>query len=236
MLTSVKTRLGAIPAAKSFLSTMEIFKKLPPAALAEIEKRMVEKKYSKLESILLEGDPAECVWFVKEGHVKAVNHSASNGRCQTLCMVGAKGMFGTCCCLGGGEYPCHAVAESEVTVVSLPMADFMALLERYPGLSIAVAEHLSKRLRQTKEMQTFEQESVEKRILHVLLNLLDDFGRTIPLTRREIAEMVGTTVETSIRTFARLEQEGVVSTARGKIIVRNAEELAGRLESENGAA
>ncbi len=216
-------------ASKSFISTLEIFKKIPASQLSEIEKKMVERKFAKGESLFLEGDPAEFVWFVKEGHVKAVIHTA-NGRDLTLCMVGANSLFGTCCCFGGGEYPCHSVAETETVVVAFPMPDFLTLLDKYPEVSKAVVQHLSKRFRQSKDMQSFEQESVEKRILHILVNLVAEFGNTIPLTRREIAEMTGTTVETCIRTFSGLEKEGLVSSARGKITVKSVQDLIDRQE------
>ncbi len=209
---------------KSFLSTFEIFKEIPALRFPEIEKKMSEKKFRKGESLFFEGDPATHVWFVKEGHVKAVIHTV-NGKDLTLCMVGANNLFGTCCCFGGGAYPCNTVAETDTVVVSYPMEDFLALLEEYPALSLAVVSQLSKRLRQSKDMQTFEQESVEKRILHILANLVVEFGNTIPLTRREIAEMTGTTVETCIRTFSTLEREGLVSSSRGKITVKNLKEL-----------
>jgi CRP/FNR family transcriptional regulator len=214
---------------KSFVSTLEIFNKVPSAQIAEIEKKMVEKKYGRGESLFLEGNTAEFVWFVKEGHVKAVIHSAS-GRDMTLCMVGSQNMFGSCCCFGASAYPCHGIAETDTTVLALPMLDFLGLLDKYPEMSHAVVESLSKRLRQSKDMQAFEQESVEKRILHVLVNLVAEFGNTIPLTRREIAEMAGTTVETCIRTFSKLEEEKLVSSARGKITVKNVQDLVDRQE------
>jgi CRP/FNR family transcriptional regulator len=231
MLTMPRTKIApAVGAPKSFLATMDIFKSVPVAALREIEWRMVEKKYFRQEPILMEGDSAESVWFVKEGHVKAVVHIAS-GRCQTLCMVGAKHMFGSCCALGGGEYPCHVVAETDVTVLSLPMNDFTALMGKYPQVGTALVAQISSRLRLSKDMQTFDQENVEKRILHVLIGLVREFGNTIPLTRKEVAEMVGTTVETSIRTFSKLEAQGLVATGRGRIMVRNVKELEQRLEA-----
>lgn len=212
---------------KSFISTLDVFKSIPPHEMGEIEKKMVEKKYAKGESLFLEGDPAEYVWFVKQGHVKAVIHSLG-GKDMTLCMMGANSLFGTCCCFGGAEYPCNSIAETEATVVSYPMKDFLALLGRYPEMSKAVVLQLSKRLGQAKEMQAFDQESVEKRILHLLLNLVAEFGNTIPLTRREIAEMVGTSVETCVRTFVNLEKGGLVSSTRGRIMVRNIQDLAAR--------
>jgi CRP/FNR family transcriptional regulator len=122
------------------------------------------------------------------------------------------------------------VAETETTVVALPMQDFIALLDKFPEVGKAIVFHLSRRLRQAKDMQTFDQESVEKRILHLLVNLVAEFGNTIPLTRREIAEMTGTTVETCIRTFSNLEKEGLVSSARGKITVKSVQDLIDRQE------
>ncbi len=214
---------------KGLLASMEIFRRLPVEALREAEKTILEKKYSKGDSIFLEGDPADYVWFVKEGHVKAVIHSAS-GRDMTLCMNGSQALFGSCCCFGKRTYACNGVAETDVTILAYPIREFFGLLDRYPALSRAVVEELSKRLRQSKNMQAFEQETVEKRILHVLLNLVEEFGTTIPLTRREIAEMAGTTVETCIRTFSKLEGEGLVSTARGRIVIRNEKDLTERIE------
>jgi len=229
MLTINKNRVMPLAVTPhSFLATTDIFKNIPSEGLREIERRMVEKKYSKGSSLFLEGDPAQYVWFVKEGHVKAVIH-APNGRCQALCMVGAKSMFGACCSLGGGTYPCNGIAETDVTVISYPLSDFLSLMDRYPQISRAVITHISKRLRHSKDNQAFEQESVEKRVLHVLANMVAEFGNTIPLTRREIAEMAGTTVETSIRTFSKLEGLGLVSTVRGKITVKNVKDLADRM-------
>jgi CRP/FNR family transcriptional regulator, nitrogen oxide reductase regulator len=232
MGTMIKPGVSAFKSVpRGFLAMTDLFKDLPASALQSLEARMVEKKYAKNASIFLEGDAAESVWFVKEGHVKSVINTP-NGRCQTLCMMGPKKMFGACCCLGGEKYPCHAVAETDATVVFLPMSDFTALLGRYPGISSALAAHLSRRLRESKDMQAFDQEPVEKRILHILLGLVEDFGNTIPLTRREIAEMAGTTVETSIRTFSRLEEEGLVSTGRGRIAVKDVRSLMARLEED----
>jgi len=230
MLTMGKIKFESLkPSPESFLGAMEIFKKVPAEALREIEKKMVEKKFAKHQTILLTGDPAESVWFVKEGFVKS-GVTATNGRCQTLCRVGAKDMFGTCCCFNGGEIPCQSVAETDVTVVSLPMADFLSLLGKYPGVSVALIGHISRRLRQSKDMQAFDQENVGKRILHVLVSLSEQFGTTIPLTRKEIAEIAGTTVETAIRTFSKFSEAGLVLTARGKIVVKNVAALVARME------
>jgi CRP/FNR family transcriptional regulator len=214
---------------KGILGGMEIFKRVPAPAMAELERHAVEKRYNKHDPIFLEGDSAEHVWFVKNGHVKAVNHT-TGGRCQTLCMVGSCGMFGTCCSFGAERYLCNSVAETDTTVVAIPMARFMETMAKYPMLGTSLVASLSQRLRRSKETQSFDQEPVETRILHILVNLVEEFGNTIPLTRREIAEMAGTTVETCIRTFSKLEDEGLVSSTRGKITVKDTRVLNERIE------
>src|ERR1035441_5175273 len=187
-LTRTRTRPVYYPVnTRSPLSGMETFKNVPAEALREIEKQMVEKKYAKRESIFLEDDRAEFVWFVKEGHVKEVHHAA-DGRSNTLCLVGANGMFGVSA-FEGGNYGFHSVAKTDTTVFSFPIRAFQALMGKYPQMGGSVVSQISKLLRHSKDMQAFSQESAQKRLLHTLVEMVGEFGRTVPLTRKEIAEM-----------------------------------------------
>ena len=45
------------------------------------------------------------------------------------------------------------------------------------------------------------------------------------LTKQDIAEMVGTTVETSIRTMSKFKKLGIVSEKSGKIIIKDINKL-----------
>ncbi|MDQ7055705.1 MAG: helix-turn-helix domain-containing protein [Persephonella sp.] len=48
----------------------------------------------------------------------------------------------------------------------------------------------------------------------------EENGKTViraPITRQDLAEMTGTTVETAIRIMSRWKKEGIVNTERGKI-------------------
>jgi CRP/FNR family transcriptional regulator len=46
------------------------------------------------------------------------------------------------------------------------------------------------------------------------------------LTKQDVADMVGTTVETSIRTFSKFKKQGLVSDTDGKIVIKDKEGLA----------
>jgi CRP-like cAMP-binding protein len=68
-------------------------------------------------------------------------------------------------------------------------------------------------------------DSVERRIAQTLLALRNKFGDTIPLTRREIAELAVTTLETAIRTIVQFQQAGWVRSSRSKIEILKPESL-----------
>ncbi len=213
---------------KSTLSTIPNFKNLPSDAFPAIESHMIEKKYAKRESIFLEEDRAESIWFVKEGCIKEI-HNAGSGRSHTLCIVGANGLFGVSA-FSGGLYGFQSLAETDSTVISFPIQYFRALMEKYPSIGTETLNQISTLLRRSKDMRTFSQESAEKRLLHALVELTREFGNTIPLNRREIAEIAGTAVETCIRACVRLEKAGLLKSAPGQIIVKDVDDLMDRME------
>src|SRR6185295_15071493 len=147
----------------------------------------------------------------------------------TLCMVGVGGIFGVSA-FDGGQYGFHSIAETEVITLSFPIQGFLSVMGKYPDLVKAVLSKISKLLRQSKGRQTFSQECAEKRLLHVLMETTEEFGNTIPLTRKEIASMAGTAVETCIRVFSRLEEAGLIAAEHGKITVKNLDGLENRME------
>ena len=76
-------------------------------------------------------------------------------------------------------------------------------------------------------------ERVEARIAALLLKLGNKIGVEtdeglmidMRLTKQDVADMVGTTVETSIRTFSKFRKEGLVTDSDGKIIIKDVEGL-----------
>jgi len=45
------------------------------------------------------------------------------------------------------------------------------------------------------------------------------------LTNQDIADMVGTSIETSIRTFSKFKKQGLLSSRDGQIIIKNRSRL-----------
>jgi CRP/FNR family transcriptional regulator len=74
---------------------------------------------------------------------------------------------------------------------------------------------------------------VETRFAQLFLKLAERVGERgadgvfipIRLSRMDLAEMVGTTIETAIRVMSRWRSEGVVETRRGGFLLRDREAL-----------
>ena len=74
-------------------------------------------------------------------------------------------------------------------------------------------------------------ESAERRVANVLLMLAKKFGPQIPLTRGEIAELSGLTIETVIRMTSRLKDKKLLSSNRKKSLTVDALSLPTYLKS-----
>jgi CRP/FNR family transcriptional regulator len=209
------------------VSTMPLFKNISSLDLLGIAKNTVERKYAKGKSIFLEDDRAESVWFVREGYIKKIHHFM-DGRSHTISMMGENGMFGVSALIGG-DYGYDCLAQSDATVTSFPIQFFNELMEKYPRIARDVLSKVSTLLRRSNVMQTFSREPAEERIRHILVEMVGVFGKVIPLTRKEIAEMAGTAVETCIRACIRLEKAEFIKSVHGQITVKNVDDLMDRM-------
>ncbi len=121
----------------------------------------------------------------------------------------------------GRVYPLSAVAVTDVWYLKVPVPALLEVYRESAGLRDQVLRSLAPRLRKAHDMMArMSTCKVEHRIAAVLIILMLSYGEkipegtrlTVPLTRADLAEMAGTTVETAIRVMSRWQKEGVVST------------------------
>ncbi len=77
-------------------------------------------------------------------------------------------------------------------------------------------------------------ERVEQRIAGILVMLSSKFGPELPFTRQEIADMAGTTIETTIRVMTRFKENSIIKSARGRITVLDKNGLSAISERPSG--
>ncbi len=210
------------------LKKSEIFSSLKDEELEKIGALFESIKYKNNETIFIEGDPSDKFYLVAEGSVKILKHSMM-GKDIILEVISPGDIFGGVAVLDKKPFPATAQAMEQTTVIRISRQNLLRIMEEYPILKLEIVKYFSDKLRDAHEMlKNIATERVEKRIAALLLKLSEKVGieegdyRKIdfPLTRQEIAEMVGTTVETCIRTMSKFQKKGMIKSSNSRILIR----------------
>jgi CRP-like cAMP-binding protein len=186
-----------------------------------------ERQYQRDDYIFLEGEAPEALYVVKSGKVKVVRHS-TDGKDVVLRVCGPGQLLGTVAVFDGGGYPGTAQVIEESAALVIARDDCLTLVNRYPVFALAVISDLGVRLRSSAEqIRSLAVERVEQRIARTLLKLAESAGTDtpegrvieMPLTRQDVADMTGTTVETAIRVMSKFRRQELIKTRRGKVVL-----------------
>ena len=126
------------------------------------------------------------------------------------------------------------VFKARTLVTLVDPAKLSALLDERPGIASAFKRHeLARAMRTTQRIRTLISRSATEKMSMLLLDVLDEHNTigvtphwfTLPFTHQELADLLGITMVHVNRTFARLEDEGVIERERRLIRVINAKRL-----------
>lgn len=194
--------------------------------LARAPLRRVEAK----EFLFAEGDPTTHVFRVETGAI-ALCKILADGRRQVLGFAYRGDLIG----LGvQGEHVMNAQAIKPTRLRCLPMTALTHSAANDSTLSFALYEALARELAATRDlMLTTGQRSATERVASFLLafsrrsqrNGDDPAEFDLPMTRTDIGDFLGLTIETVSRTFTKLKVLGLIAlphTNRVKLIDREA--------------
>ena len=176
--------------------------------------------YEKGETIFREGDPGERIHFVFLGRVKIVK--AGPGRDLILEILGPGEPVGAVAAFERKPFPATAIALEASGIVSIPERQFFELLEKRPEITRRLFAGLTMRLMNLNRHLADMLGSVEYRAARLFLTLAAKMGRKedggifipVALSRQEIADLIGTTIETAIRVMSRWHKERVIETEK----------------------
>lgn len=201
-------------------------------ALTESERlRLSEQSFmayaERGEIIWLAGSPSQNIDVVGSGFVK-MTRSTPQGTEVAIELLGPGQCFGLLVAIEGREYPLSAIAVTNTWYLKIPTRQFMEIYNANASLRDHILRGLAPRLRKAHDMMArMSTGRVEQRLAAVLLILMDSYGEplalgtriAVPLTRQDLAEMAGTTVETSIRVMSKLQKGGILATDKQMITV-----------------
>ncbi|MBF0321047.1 MAG: Crp/Fnr family transcriptional regulator [Nitrospirae bacterium] len=210
------------------LKEVSFFSALSDKDIEEIKPYFQSVSLGKKEMIFSEGDHSEWLYIVAKGKIKITRHS-HDGKELIIEILQPRELFGAVAVFKGFPYPANAVAMEPAGVLKISRKDLFKILDRFPSVMLAIASMLGDRMKNSHDtLKNIALERVESRIASLLLKLAlksspDATRIDFRLTKQDIADMAGTTVETAIRTISKFKRLGLLSERKGLFAIKDLE-------------
>lgn len=223
------------------LRRLPLLSGVPESNLTRLAEQTRANVFERDMVIFQQGEACDRVWVLRQGRVKIV-HQEEDGREVILEMVSPGELFGGAV-IFWPQHPATAKAMEAVETISFSSQTYARFITEHPALALKLIRMLGERLHSVLELHILAGERVERRMAHILLKLADRVGRssaegvllTIPLSRQDLADMAGTTLETAIRTMSRFRAQGLLETKRGGyLVITNLERLREQAQTKVG--
>jgi len=199
---------------RKIIETSSLFKGLPAEQIDVIARFSIEKKFDRGETIFFEGDDANGFYIVSDGTVKVFKMNPM-GKEHILHIFGSGEPIGEVPVFHGEPFPASAEALVKSRVLFLGRRDFVTLIEQNPSISLNMLALLSMRLRQfATQIENLSLKEVPARLAGYLLYIADEQGGkdvvNLPVSKGQLASLLGTIPETLSRIFSKMGEEGLI--------------------------
>lgn len=219
------------------LRTIPLFAGLGEEQRARLAALAVRRSLPRGTVIFREGDPVEAVYFLESGLVKVYSLTAE-GEEQIINILRPGDFFPHLGFLEGGSYPATAEAISPARLVTVRRAALLDLVRRDGDFAVAMLAAMGRRIAVLQHrVRDLSHRDLRGRLARVLLRLADEHGVAtpagtrldLPLSHRELANLVGAARESVSRALAEFRREGLVAgDASGRLVI-NRQRLIERL-------
>lgn len=207
---------------------------LPASSLASLTRITHRFHYGPRETVFYEGHACLGLYLLSAGKVK-LTRSSVRGERHIVRILTAGQLLETHAFQKGALHlvTCETLEASQICLIE--REGYVALVRQDPQLAVDLIQLLSGELqRQQTERDSLLFQSARERLATLLLELVRRFGREIgdtvelqlALSREELAELLGVTMETAIRLLSAFRSEGLVHLKGRTITVLNQGRLA----------
>lgn len=209
------------------LRRLPFFRRVAPELRARVAAVARLIRHDKGELIFAEGDPAHAFIVIVTGRIK-VFKSTPGGKEIILEIFGDGDPLGAVAVYEGAPFMASAVALEPSELLSIDQREFLRLLEEHPAFVRGLLSGLTIRLAElTRRLAELTGARVEARFARLFLKLCEQIGRKdrggvfvpMALSRQELADLTGTTIETAIRIMSRWQKDQVLLTEKDGFVV-----------------
>ena len=177
-------------------------------------------------TIVIEGDPIDHYYRIVSGSVRLYK-SVADGRRQIIDFLGPNDCFGL---VGLSTHAYSVEAISDVVMIRYSKRRLDDVIEEAPKLSSELFRLACTELDQAqRRMLLLGRKSADERLASFLIDLAARQETTylqLPMSRQDIADYLGLTIETVSRLFTRFKRSGLIDLPdRHSVTLKNAVEL-----------
>lgn len=208
---------------------------LPEEILQQFNITKSPRVYKAGQIIFYEDNKPFGVYCVERGKIKLTKYT-SEGKTYIARIAKAGDLLGYRAFLTHEPYSATAEVLEEATVCFLERDLFIKALREYPGFAFQLMEQLGNDLKAAENRaRDMAYKSVPERLAELLLAMKETYGSPTPegyirldirLTREEMASLLGTTVETTVRNLTRFKQKGLIAFEKKDILLKDIHGLA----------
>lgn len=210
----------------TMLAKLPLFRDLSAAAFEAFTASASERRFEASEYIVNEGSNPSGGFIVLSGRV-GITKTSLDGKELIVASLAPGSTYGLLFTLKEFAQSAAARCQIESRVLWIPTRSFELLRADNPDVALRFTEDLAHGIALSHQLSSsLAHSKVEGRIVAALLALLPEFGRSggaenqgrIYMTRRELADLVGTTPETAVRVTKTFERSGLLDLTRPGII------------------
>ena len=177
--------------------------------------------YKRGEVISREGDPIDSFLYLRSGLIKLYK-TDKNGRDHILSINKPGDFISLLSVFSNSEYKYSVAAIEETKVCDVDLQTLQNVIVSNSSFALRVLNRMSRISDDIIESQfEISQRQIKGRIAYFLLFLSDRIYHNrefrMPITRREIGELISMTTENSIRTLSEFRKDGIISM-EGKML------------------
>jgi CRP-like cAMP-binding protein len=205
-----------------------IFKYLSSITLDKLNGIREIKKFKKDSTIFHEGKNSSSIYCLHEGHVK-IFKNGKDGENKIIYILNPGDLMGWEQ-LTESVYNKNAVALEDLTLSAFPISPFLNLIKADSLFSLEFAKYLcrGKIMLESKVLHLFKDSLRQRLALNILL-LMEKFGINnerkvllrIPLSRMDMASLIGTNPETVFKLLSQFKKEGIIDFVDKRMLILN---------------
>ncbi|PCI29444.1 MAG: hypothetical protein COB67_04095 [SAR324 cluster bacterium] len=217
----------------AILLRFKMFQSLPKEMVDCLAPKLETFSVEAQQNIFEQNESPQYLHGLLEGRIKYVKYTES-GKSLIFGMCEPGHMMAEAPVIGGFPYPTTAVTMRPSVLFRLPRKTLISEIHKNAELGLALLNMMSRRVVYLAEkLSQMATNTVEQRIVQVLLDLSQTYANqsgttaefNIDLSRMELSELVGASIETTIRAMSLLKKKKIIDFNRKNIIIPDLQKL-----------